>query len=98
MVADPVFVLFRLLVCSAWVLRFQELAFPPMLEESMERLNEVRGFLTPWVIKEYQTNWPAFWADFVAMHVDNSESATSSVIPLWEAKLYRTYVSKSMLS
>lgn len=82
--SDPTYVLWRLLVCSAWVAKFQKLESTFCTEKAKTDLDLVHAHSTAWVLREFKHHWPSFWKDF-----DCHDSLTAIIA--WESNLYQLY-------
>lgn len=88
--SDPTYVLWRLLVCSAWVIKFQQLESGVLsysafcTEKAQKDVDLVKAHTTAWVRREFKHHWPSFWKDF-----DGPNSIY--MICAWESNLYQLY-------
>jgi len=82
--SDPTYVLWRLMVCSAWLVKFQKLESDFCIEKARKDLELVKAHTTAWVLREFKHHWPSFWKDF-----DCQDSITA--ILAWESNLYQLY-------
>jgi hypothetical protein len=89
--SDPTYVLWRLMVCSAWATQFQKLESDFCIEKAKKDLELVKVHTTAWVWQEFKHHWPQFWEDF-----DGHDSITA--ILQWETKLYQLYSALSARS
>lgn len=83
--ADKIYVLYRLLICSAWVDTFKALKVPFMVEAAEKRVDELRKHVTPWVFAEFTKHWPDFWNDF------DTKDHDLTCFTKWESALYRIH-------